>query len=207
VTSVDEKKPEATTTTAAPATKPRGRVGAAMAAVGRTLMWVPRRVAVVGRTPRRLLITLAVVAVVLAVALGALVWATQRHDASDAAGQEAQRVASQEVVALLSYDYHTARQDLPPVVNSLTGPFKDQYSQLLNQTVIPAAEQQQIATRTTLSGSAVTSATPDHVELLMFLNQTSVSAGSQQPQLEGSRAKVTLDLVDGQWKVSGLTPM
>jgi Mce-associated membrane protein len=230
VTSVDEKKTDASTAAGA---KSRTRVRAeakaakrsakaanrrekaAAAGVGdsRTarlrlaVVGAPRRVVGLVRDPRQLLVALMVVGVVLAALLVTLAYFTHRHAESEAAGQEAQRVGGQEVVALLSYDYHTVRQDLPPVLNSLTGPFKDEYGRLLNTAVIPAAEQQQIVTRTTLSGSAVTDATPDHVELLMFLNQTSIAPGQQQPQLEGSRAKVTLDLVDGQWKVSGLTPM
>lgn len=213
MTSVDEKKPEAVESSTKPSTKttgtrkPRRGVKARLGGVGRALRRLPRDVASVGRNPQRLLIALVAVGVVLAGLLVALVWTVHRHDESVTAGQDAQRVAGQEVVALLSYDYHTARQDLPPVLNSLAGPFKDQYSQLLNQTVIPAAEQQQITTRTSLAGSSITSESPDHVELLMFLNQTSVVPSQPQPQLEGSRAKVTLDLVDGQWKVSGLTPM
>lgn len=210
MTIIDEKKP-GTSTTAATRPTPRSRWPRRIAAsAGRGLLAVvrsPRHLGAAARTPRRLLITLVVVAVVLAAVLVALVWSVHRDNASATAGDEAQRVASQKVVALLSYDYHTVRQDLPPVLDSLTGPFKDEYGRLLNQAVIPAAEQQQVTTRTSLAGSSVMSASPDHVELLMFLNQTSVTPGQPQPQLAGSRAKVTLDLVDGQWKVSGLTPV
>lgn len=174
---------------------------------GRAVAAVRRGLAALVRTPRRVTITLAVVAVILAAALAALVWATRHHTQSEAAGQEAQRVAGQQVVAMLSYDFHTARRDLPGVLNSLTGPFHDQYAQLLNDKVIPTAEQQQVSTRTSLVSSSIVTAAPDHVELLMFLNQTSVSPALPQPALEGSRARVDLDLVDGQWKISALNPV
>jgi hypothetical protein len=177
VTSVDEKKTDAATTAGGAKSKIRMRAEAkaakrsakaadrrekAAAAGGgdsraararQAVVGVPRRAVGLVRDPRQLLVTLMVIGVVLAALLVTLAYFTHRHDESEAAGQEAQRVGGEKVVALLSYDYHTVRQDLPPVLDSLTGPFKDEYGRLLNTAVIPAAEQQQIVTRTTLSGS------------------------------------------------------
>ena len=160
MTSVDEKKTDAPTTAGGAKSKIRMRAQAkaakrsakaadrrekaTAAGVGDSrsarlrlaVLGAPRRVVGLVRDPRRLLVTLTVVGVVLAALLVTLVYFTHRHDESEAAGQEAQRVGGEKVVALLSYDYHTVRQDLPPVLDSLTGPFKDEYGRLLNTAVI-----------------------------------------------------------------------
>jgi Mce-associated membrane protein len=57
-----------------------------------------------------------------------------------------------------------------------------------------------------VAGSSVALAEPDHVECLLYVNQTTQSPG-QPSQVAGSRIRVALELVDDRWLVSELTPL
>ena len=48
------------------------------------------------------------------------------------------------------------------------------------------------------------SASRDRVEVLLFVDQTTVRTGLEQPRVEQNRVRLTLDDVDGRWLVSGL---
>ncbi|WP_250284051.1 MULTISPECIES: hypothetical protein [unclassified Frankia] len=160
------------------------------------------------RYPRTVLIGLGSLTVVLAVGLGILVLATDRHNTVEQARADGRTAGEKMAVTLLSYDYRSSVSDLGKRDDLLTGHFRDEYSALMRDTVMPAAVKQQVTTQTSVAASSVISAdSPDKVTMLLFLNQTTQSVASKNPVLNGSRVRMALQRVSGQWLVAELTPV
>lgn len=145
-------------------------------------------------------------ALLLAPAAGFLKW----HDASARDSQTAEiesvQAAKDGVVAMLSYQPGTVEADLDAARNLLTGDFKNTYTQLATDVVIPGAKQKLIAAVATVPAAAVVSATADHSVALMFVNQN-VIVGTGAPTDTASSVRVTLEKVGGRWLISDLTPV
>jgi len=107
---------------------------------------------------------------------------------------------------LLSYKADTVEKDLDAAKSRLTGTFKDSYSQLINDVVIPGAKQQHVSTTATVPAAASVSATPDHAVTLLFVNQ-SATVDKSPPTDTTSSVRVTLDKVGGRWLISGFDPV
>lgn len=146
-------------------------------------------------------------AVVLALAAAVTWWQVWQGDRVRQARDEALAVARDQVVAMLSYDAATVDADLAKAGEGLTGTFRQEFTSLAAQVVAPAAHEQQVTTRASVSSAGVSESTADRVVALMFVNQTTQSAGSQAPVIGGSRLTVTLERVDGRWLVSGVRPV
>jgi Mce-associated membrane protein len=160
------------------------------------------------RRPKRAMTVLGVTAVVLALVAGLFGFFALRQAQIETARGAASAAAEQKVTALLSYDYRTIANDQADRAAMVTGQFRDDYGSLISDVVGPAAAQQQLTTRSSVvSSSVVGTDGTDQVTLLMFLNQTTQSADKPDPTLSGSRIRVTLQEVDGDWLVSELTPV
>ncbi|MCF7549536.1 hypothetical protein [Pseudonocardia sp. WMMC193] len=160
------------------------------------------------RRPRRAFLTLGVVAVVLIVVAGLFGFLALRQAQIESARGAASAAAEDKVTTLLSYDYRTIDADQQDRQALVTGQFKEDYGSLIADIVGPAASRQQLTTRSSVvSSSVVGTEGTDRVTLLMFLNQTTQSADKPDPTLSGSRIRVTLEQVDGDWLVSELTPV
>ncbi|MBB5893728.1 hypothetical protein [Kutzneria kofuensis] len=125
----------------------------------------------------------------------------------DAARQSAVDAARTRLPQLLSYDFHTLDRDLAGARSGTTGTFRDQFAELATKVVAPAAQQQQIVTRTTVAGTSVVSAETDRVVLLVFLDQVTQTKADPSARIDGARVRATLQRQDGQWLVSELTPV
>jgi Mce-associated membrane protein len=160
------------------------------------------------RRPRRAFTVLGVAAVVLAIVAGLFAFFAIRQLQVENARTAATAAAEKKVVDLLSYDYRSIANDQDGRVADLTGQFKDDYGSLLKDVVAPAAAQQQLTTRSDIvSTSVVGTDGPHQVTLLMFLNQTTQSSAKPDPTLSGSRLRVGMQEVDGNWLVSEMTPV
>lgn len=160
------------------------------------------------RHPRVTLVGLGGLVVALAAVLAVLHTANERHAEVDQARSAGKAAGEKMAVTLLSYDYRAPADDLQRREALLTGHFKDEYATLMKDTVLPAATKQQVTTQTSVAMSSVISADgPDRVTLLLFLNQTTQSAASKEPVLNGSRVRMTVQRTGGQWRVSELTPV
>jgi len=125
----------------------------------------------------------------------------------DAARQSAIDAARTRLPQLLSYDYHTLDKDLAGARAGTTGAFRDQFAELSTKVVAPAAQKQQIVTKTTVAGTSVVSAEPNRVVLLVFLDQVTQTKADPSSRIDGARVRATLQRQDGQWLVSELTPV
>ena len=157
--------------------------------------------------PRRLaFVILPGLALLLAVAAGYLKWEVGLTRGSDTARDESVTVAKDSTAALLSYQPETVEKNLGAARERLTGTFKDSYTQLTNEVVIPGATQKHISAVAKVPAASSVSATPTHAVVLVFVDQT-VVIGTDNPTDTDSSVRVTLDKVGGRWLISGFDPV
>jgi Mce-associated membrane protein len=173
-----------------------GKIRRAIGKITRGVRW--SRITVYGLLPGLVLL--------LALGAGFLKWqAAQTGDS--AAGVDAVASAKNSIVALLTYKPDSVEKDLGEAARDrLTGPFKDSYSQLVHDVVVPGAKQHGISAVATVPAAASVSATPNHAVALLFVNQT-VVVGTEPPSDSGSSVKVTLDKIGNRWLISGFEPV
>jgi Mce-associated membrane protein len=147
-------------------------------------------------------------ALTLLVALGAgyFRWVVGSTDELALARTESVRVASEDAVALLSYHADAADKELGAARDRLTGEFKDAYTALIHEVVIPGAKEKRISSTAKVSAASSVSATGNHAVALLFVNQT-VTIGNGTPTDTQPVIKVTLDKVNGRWLVSRFDPV
>jgi Mce-associated membrane protein len=116
------------------------------------------------------------------------------------------RAATDSSIALLSYRPDTVEKDLVAARDRLTGTFRDSYTSLTHDVVIPGAKQRQISAVATVPAAASVSATARHAVVLVFVDQT-VVVGQDAPTSTASTVRVTLDNIGGRWLISGFDPV
>jgi Mce-associated membrane protein len=144
----------------------------------------------------------------LTLTLGAAYLKWQHTAACDAriAATQSVQTATESTIAMLSYRPDTAEKDLTAARDRLTGQFKDAYTKLTHDIVIPGAKQKQISAVATVPTAASVSATENHAVVLVFVNQT-ITIGNDPPTNSASTVRVTLDKVEGRWLTSQFDPV
>jgi Mce-associated membrane protein len=149
---------------------------------------------------------LPLLAVVIAAGAGLLKWQDAWVRGSKVAGIESVAAAKDSTVALLSYQPDTVDKDLRAARDRLTGSFKDSYTQLIQDVVIPGAKKQHISAVAVVPAAASVSATPNHAVALLFVDQT-VAVGNDAPTGTSSIVRVTMDKTGGRWLISAFDPI
>lgn len=147
-------------------------------------------------------------AIALGLALGAgyLKWRDNTVRDGEIAAVSSVQAAKDSTIALLSYTPDKVDQQLGDARNLLTGDFRDSYSSLTNDVVIPGAKQKQISAVATVPAAASVSATPQKAVVLVFVNQT-VTVGADAPTDTNSSVRVTLEKVGDRWLISAFDPV
>lgn len=151
-------------------------------------------------------IILPAVVVVLALAAAYVKWNVAALERQAEVRAESVQAAKDITVAILSYQPDTAEQKLGAARELLTGSFRDSYTQLTNDVVIPGAKQQKITATANVPAASSVSAEADHAVVLVFVNQTT-TIGNGAPSDTASSVKVALDKIDGRWLVSQFDPV
>lgn len=162
----------------------------------RRIPW--RRTVVLGLIPG--------LALLMGVAAGLLKWQADSAQEAQAAATESVAAARDSTIALLSYKPDTADQELGAARDRLTGQFRDSYTQLTHDVVIPGAKQKKIAAVASIPAASSVSASAHHAIVLLFVDQT-VTVGDSAPTDTASSVRVTLDKIDGRWLISGFDPV
>ena len=149
---------------------------------------------------------LPLLAVVIAAGAGFLKWQDGWVRGSKVAGIESVAAAKDSTIALLSYQPDTVDKELKAARDRLTGSFKDSYTQLIQDVVIPGAKKQHISAVATVPAAASVSATPKHAVALLYVDQT-VAVGDDAPTGTSSIVRVTMDKTDGRWLISAFDPI
>lgn len=151
-------------------------------------------------------IVLPVVAFLLAGAAGYLKWVDGTARQAEVARVQSVRAAIDSTVAMLSYRPDTVDTNLAAARDRMTGAFRDSYSSLTHDVVIPGAKQRQISAVATVPAAASVSATPNHAVVLVFVDQTAI-VGNDPPTNTASSVKVTLENVRDRWLISQFEPI
>jgi Mce-associated membrane protein len=146
------------------------------------------------------------VALLLALGAGYLKWMDNSVRNSETARIESVQAAKDSTIALLSYKPDTVEQQLGAARDLLTGDFRDSYTSLTNDVVIPGAKQKQISAVATVPAVASVSAKPNQAVVLVFVNQT-VIVGQDAPTDTASSVRVTLDKVGDRWLIAKFDPV
>jgi Mce-associated membrane protein len=146
------------------------------------------------------------IALVLAMTAGYLKWQDNSVRDSDKASAEAMQMAKDSTVKMLSYKPESVDKDLNSARDLLTGEFRDQYTSLINDVVIPGAQQKKISAVATVPAAATVSADPNKAVMLLFVNQT-VVVGQDAPTDTASSVRVTLEKSGDHWLISHFDPV
>jgi Mce-associated membrane protein len=151
-------------------------------------------------------VVLPALALLLACAAGYLKWLNMSDHSATIARVESAAAAKDATISLLSYKPDTAEKDLDAARDRLTGTFKDSYTQLTHDVVIPGAKEKHISSTATVPAVASVKATANHAVVLLYVDQTTV-VGADTPSDSVSTVRVTLDNIRGRWLVSEFDPL
>lgn len=146
-----------------------------------------------------------VLAMVSALGVAYLKYTDSTAQAAGQARVESVVAAKDSTVALLSYTPDTADKDLTAARDRLTGTFRDSYSSLIHDVVIPGAKQQKVSATATVPAAASMSADSNHAVVLVYVNQA-IIVGNDAPTQSNSVVQVTLERSGNQWLISGFDP-
>ena len=138
--------------------------------------------------------------------LAYLKWLDGSTHAAQLAAVDARQAAIDSTIAMLSYRPDTVDRDLGAAADRLTGAFKDSYTNLVHDVVIPGSKQQQISALATVPAAATVSVSGNRAVVLVFADQT-ITIGHDTPSNTASRVRVTLDNVGGRWLIAGFDPI
>jgi Mce-associated membrane protein len=155
---------------------------------------------------RALVVALPALALILALGVGYLKWLDGSARESSAAAEQSIRAASDSTIAILSYKPETVDQQLKAAADRLSEPFRQQYTQLVNDVVAPGAKQQHISAVATVPAAAAVWATGKQAVVLVFVDQTT-TIGTDAPTQSTSSVRVSLEKVDGRWLISQFDPV
>jgi Mce-associated membrane protein len=151
---------------------------------------------------RALIAAIAVLAAVAAF-FGFDSWRTQRRDA---AAMEALAAAPGAATALFSYDYRSFDAAVSRGKDYATGTFATQYAQTTAALKESVVKEQAVVTAK-VSATGLISATPDKVEVLLYIDQHRRNVTVSGEKVDQNRIVLTFIRVRGQWKVSAAAPL
>lgn len=153
------------------------------------------------------LVATAVVVAAMVVAFAALSWINRGSAVEEAARVDALAAGPALVESVLSYNAPTVVADLGAAAGLTTGGFRERFTDYATNTVAPQSQAQGISTRARVVEVGFLGGTGDHMLLLMFVDQITTSMARPAPTATTSRVEVTLDHVDGGWRIGDLTPV
>jgi hypothetical protein len=114
--------------------------------------------------------------------------------------------ATEDTIALLSYHPETVEKDLTSARDRLTGSFRDDYTKLTTDVVIPGSTEKKISAVATVPAAASVSASENHAVALVFVDQAT-TIGTDAPTDTASTVRLTLEKVDDRWLISQFDPV
>lgn len=138
---------------------------------------------------------------ILVAALGFLGWRQYQQYQVNVASEAGLQAAKDYAVVLTTLDAKNIDENYRKSLDGATGEFKDAYSQ-------GATQLRQVLIDNKASGTgivvaaAVKSATPDKVEVLLFVDQSITNANNPSPRIDRNRIDMTMEKVGDRWLAS-----
>lgn len=139
----------------------------------------------------------------IAILTGAAIvgWQWKQQRDTDIAAREGLGAAQRFIGVLTNIDGNKLDENFASAAEGSTGEFKDTYAQSSAQLRRLLAENKATAHGMVVE-SAVRSASPDSVEVLLFVDQSVSNAAHPEPRLDRSRIRMTMSKVEGRWLAS-----
>ncbi len=148
-----------------------------------------------------------------AVAVGVLAgagyggWRLYQHHETEVGAQQALVAAQKYVMTLTNFDaVHpdpADEKDMDYLLDAATGEYKDMYARSQAK-LLQLQVEKQATGRGTIVDSAIKSISRDKVVVVVLADQAVTNTDNPDPLLDRSRLRVTMDKVDGQWRVGYL---
>jgi Mce-associated membrane protein len=129
------------------------------------------------------------------------------QETNPAAATVALDAAKTGTIALLSYSPESLEKDFAAAKSHLTGDFLSYYTQFTEQIVTPAAKQKSVKTSASVVQAAVSELQPNSAEVLVFINQTTVSKENPDGSFAASAVKVGMQKINDTWLISAFDPV
>ena len=144
-------------------------------------------------------IALAAALLVLGVVAGLSLAAPTAQAAQTRAATSAARTGIEQ---MLSYNYKTIDAQAAQIEGLLTGSFKREFVQAMDQDIKPLAVKNKTVVQARVSDVGVMEEAEGRVKVLAFVNQATVGADQKQPALDQNRVIATLTRVGDRWLIS-----
>ena len=145
-------------------------------------------------------------ALLLALVAGFSHWQESSARSSQNAATESVAAAKESTIAILSYQADSVGKSLVAARDRLTSPYKEAYTKLTDEVVIPGAAKDHVSVTATVPAAASVSATPRHAVVTLFVDQAA-AIGKDAPTTTESSIRVTLEKISGRWLISGFDPI
>lgn len=142
----------------------------------------------------------------LALVAGFSKWQESSAQSVQTARTESLAAAKESTIAILSYQPDSVEKTMAAARDRLTPPYKDAYTKLTTEVVIPGARQDHVSVTATVPAAASVSANPRHAVAVLFVDQAAAK-GADQPTTTESSIRVTLEKISGRWLISGFDPI
>ena len=123
--------------------------------------------------------------------------------ASQAVKQEVRDVAAEAATRAYSYSWDTLAEDKAQARALMTTAMQARYDRTMAGTGTTGQRERTVVSAEVVDTALVT-ATPTAARVLVFVNQRTTGRGLEEPLLDLDRVLVSLEDVDGEWKVSEL---
>jgi len=155
------------------------------------------------RSPATTLLALLASACVV-MAVGCLyLWHQTTHDrAVERAREDARAAAQSEAKDLLSYNFRTLDYDLSKAKSEMTPGMAKSFSDYW-QIFRPSVLKSQTQALTQIQVTGVTEASPNRVEVVLFVKMISVNAAHKEPQVDTSWPRLQMRKVGKKWLIAG----
>lgn len=126
-------------------------------------------------------------------------------------GAEVVEATAEALPLALSYDYRTLDDDLDEATGQMTEGFGKEFRTTFGKTAATLAREKSAITNTLVRGAGVVERDGDRAVCLAYIDQmlvTTKAAKTDKGPVEVSqnRVLVTLEQVDGDWKIDGIDP-
>ncbi|WP_286144110.1 hypothetical protein [Mycobacterium sp. D16R24] len=155
-----------------------------------------------GRLTRRLLLGCTLSTLLAAVGVAAFLgWQLKRQDEMLDTRRAALAVANDYAVVLTSIDSAKVDENYAKVLDGATGEFRDTYGKSAAQLRQLLVDNKAVS-RSVVVDSAIKSATPNKVEVLLFIDQSISNVANPTPRIDRSRVVITLEHIANRWLAS-----
>lgn len=151
-------------------------------------------------------VVLPVAVLAMACGVGFLKWQANSIGTSQATAAQSVSAATEIATAMLSYRADQVEQDLTAASDRMTGEFRNEYTTLINDVVIPGAKEKRVSAEATVPAAALVSSSADRAEVLVYIDQTT-TVGDDPPSATTSSARVSLEKVGDRWLLAGFEPV